>query len=439
MLHIAKHLSQIDLGVTARKARETYREQIASVLIEWLVDLIRCYIYGTDGMTIRELVAARLFEPRNKDASLAQLNRLPLLNPSKLEWLFFYHTRLWKGPRFRLKDLYITILSLSHDHKIAMGTCEHSISFFDLLKIGAAIRFANVYNRLMDSYLLVDREAENSVKYFALQLFTVPTVASYLVRNNRIIDRLHNLIIAFFTDQIANKMIEPYPRADLTVVNVDSFPFKSKRFMPMFSDLRYICSNASVQALIASSESYITAFLRTCRLFMGVNPNRRMAIAHVEYEQEAWISVFNVTLSLSRVVKVYAEAFAQATPTMLCNVIKAVAQDIVKTCTLAHPALDRAKYDEIRWATRSYDGAAFQVIDFDVLTGWVSFHHSEHWLLAELLKRVEILTTEKLNPLGVSNFKEMLLQAVPEKDLQIVMEFPLRGLQDSADRAMDVY
>jgi E3 ubiquitin-protein ligase UBR1 len=289
----------------------------------------------------------------------------------------------------------------------------------------------------MDSYLLVDREAENSVKYFALQLFTVPTIASYLVRNNHIIDRLHNLIIAFFTDQIANKMIEQYPRADLTVVNVDSFPFKSKRFMPMFSDLRYICSNASVQALIASNESYISAFLRTCRLFMGVNPNRRMAIAHVEYEQEAWISVFNVTLSLSRVVKVYAEAFAQATPSMLCNVIKAVAQDIVNTCTLAHPALDRAKYEEIRWTPRSYGGATFQVVDFDVLTGWVSFHHSEHWLLAELLKHVELLTTDNLAPLGVSSFKEMLRQTMPENDVQIVIEFPLRGLRVSTSCAMD--
>jgi hypothetical protein len=44
-------------------------------------------------------------------ARLAQLNHLPLINPSKLGWLFFYHTRLWKRPRFLLKNLCITTLS----------------------------------------------------------------------------------------------------------------------------------------------------------------------------------------------------------------------------------------------------------------------------------------------------------------------------------------
>lgn len=120
-LKIAKHLSNVDLGVTVRRARDTFREQTTAILIEWLVDLIRSYIYGNDGMTVRELVAARLFDRRNKDPALAIHNRLSPVNPSKLEWLFFYHTRLWKRPRFRLKDLYITILSLSHEHKIAMG------------------------------------------------------------------------------------------------------------------------------------------------------------------------------------------------------------------------------------------------------------------------------------------------------------------------------
>lgn len=290
-----------------------------------------------------------------------------------------------------------------------------------------AVRFSNVYNRLMDSYLLVDREAENSVKYFALQLFTVPTIASHLVRYEGIIDRLHNLIIAFFTDQIADKVIQPSPRADQTVVNVDSFPFKSKRFMPMFSDLRYICSNSTVQDLIAADDSYVSAFLRTCRLFMGINPNRRMAIAHVEYEQEAWISVFNVTLSLSRVVKVYAEAYGRGTPLMLCNAITIVAEDIVRTCTLAQPALDRTKYDDMRWVMRQYGDTVHEIVDFDVLTGWVSFHHSEHWLLAELIKHVDLLTTEKLAPLNAGSLREVFLKVLQEKDIQVILEFPLRG------------
>lgn len=282
----------------------------------------------------------------------------------------------------------------------------------------------------MDSYLLVDREAENSVKYFALQLFTAPTIAQHLVKNNRIIERLHKLIIAFFTDQIHNRMIEPNPRTDLTLVNVDSFPFKSKRFMPMFSDLRYICSNASVQALIVANDEHLEAFLRTCRLFMGVNPNRRMASQHVEFEQEAWISVFNVTLSLSRVVKVYAEAYGdgRATPKMLCHAIDRVGNDIVKTCRREQPALDRTKYDDISYHPVSLGHLEQnRIIDFDVLSGWVSFHHSEHWLLAELLKHVDLLTSDALGPLGYEGLQDFMTKSFTEEQLQIIIEFPLRG------------
>lgn len=105
------------------------------MLIEWLVDLMRVFIYGSDGTTIRELVADRLFLPRAGDnvhlKELARKNQLPTsesLGPSRLEWLFFYHTRLWKRPRFRLKDLYITMLSLSQDYKTQMGA-PRSYSF----------------------------------------------------------------------------------------------------------------------------------------------------------------------------------------------------------------------------------------------------------------------------------------------------------------------
>lgn len=45
---------------------------------------------------------------------------------------------------------------------------------------------------------------------------------------------------------------------------------------------------------------------------MFIQPNRRAATVHVEYETDAWISVFNVTLSLSRVVRVLGGAYANA-------------------------------------------------------------------------------------------------------------------------------
>ena len=69
-----------------------------------------------------------------------------------------------------------------------------------------ASHFVNIYHRVLDSYLLVDREAETSIKYFAVQLFTVPSIALHIVRQlNNIINRLLSIITLFFTNQIQGK------------------------------------------------------------------------------------------------------------------------------------------------------------------------------------------------------------------------------------------
>ena len=53
-----------------------------------------------------------------------------------------------------------------------------------------AVHYAHVYHWVIDSYLLVDREAETSIKYFALHLFTVPSVASHIKHDHQLISRL---------------------------------------------------------------------------------------------------------------------------------------------------------------------------------------------------------------------------------------------------------
>src|ERR1700761_1838199 len=130
-----------------------------------------------------------------------------------------------------------------------------------LAKEALATHFANVYHRIIDSYLLVDREPENSIKYFALRLFTVPSIAQHIVRNHSVVSRLLAIITAFFTNQISNKRVI-FPPTSKGEIDVESYPFKSKRFMPVFSDLRFICSNESVQALIAKNPEFITSFTK---------------------------------------------------------------------------------------------------------------------------------------------------------------------------------
>ncbi|KAL1733010.1 hypothetical protein EV714DRAFT_205521 [Schizophyllum commune] len=415
MLEIAQTITQIDLGVTIRRAYDTFREQVVGVIIEWLLDLTRCRM-GQDALILREIVAAELMSAQRKENisfASSTSNRLSLKdipNPKRLDMLFLYHTRLWKKPRLSLKEIYASVVSISKEHKLAV-----------------AGHFANVYHRIIDAYLLVDREAETSIKYFALQLFTTPTVASHLARQHKIVTRILAIITSFFTNQIVDKRIV-YPPAAGATIDVDSFPFKSKRFMPVFSDLRYLCHCEPVQQQIARNREYLAQFAKTCQLFMCVNPNKRAATNHVEYETDAWISVFNVTLSLSRVIKVYGEAFSHGGVAELIAAISTIIHHILMVCTLSEKRLDRTKFHPIAFHEVVFGGDSYNVIDFNVLEGWISFHHSLHWLLAELFKHVDLLSEQSLKAVGLTSVREVVLRYASEQAILTVIDFPLRVL-----------
>lgn len=283
-----------------------------------------------------------------------------------------------------------------------------------------------MYSRVIDAYLLTDREAETSIKYFALQLFTVPTISLYLVRHQNIISRVLAIITAFFTNQIQdNKIVyPPNPQAD---IDVETFPFKSKRFMTVFSDLRNLCHTEPVQQLIAHNREFITQFSRTCQLFMCVNPNKRAASTHVEYETDVWISVFNVTLSLSRVIKVYGEAFSRSTVVELVSAITTVMHHILMVSAVHDDDRDPTRFPRVAFHGVEFGDRTYEVVSFEVMEGWVSFHHSLQWLLAELFKHVDILDESSLQEVGLSNLREVCLRNASIQAIQTIVDYPLRG------------
>jgi E3 ubiquitin-protein ligase UBR1 len=128
LLEVAQTISQIDLGATIRRAYDTFREQVVAVIIEWLLDLTRSRL-SSDTIILREIIAAELLSPRRRDNSTYSTNpQAPnvvagVYNPTRVDWMFLYHTRLWKKPRLSLKEIYASILTLSRDHKLAIGLC----------------------------------------------------------------------------------------------------------------------------------------------------------------------------------------------------------------------------------------------------------------------------------------------------------------------------
>lgn len=126
LLETAQAITQIDLGVTIRRAYDTFCEQVVGVIIEWLVDLTRSRL-GMDTLAIREVITAELLSPRRGGIAGKHINsQSPLSladvpNPARIDAMFLYHTRLWKKLRLSLKEVYTSAISLSHNHKLAIG------------------------------------------------------------------------------------------------------------------------------------------------------------------------------------------------------------------------------------------------------------------------------------------------------------------------------
>jgi hypothetical protein len=86
--------------------------------------------------------------------------------------------------------------------------------------------------------------------------------------------------------------------------------------------------------------------------------------------------VFNVTLSVSHVIKVYGEAFAQSIVAQLLAAIL-----IVMQFRGGLGWLKKSKFGPILYHDVIFGDASYRIMDFNALEGWVSFHHLLHWLL----------------------------------------------------------
>lgn len=119
------------------------------VIIEWLLDLSLCRL-STDALVIREFITPEL-SPRKREASLHTRSAAALKELEHQRAL-----RVDSLPRPGSQAM------IGYVHPVTMQIYHNSVS--------TASRFARLYHRIVDSYLLIDRKAETSIKYLALQL-----------------------------------------------------------------------------------------------------------------------------------------------------------------------------------------------------------------------------------------------------------------------------
>ncbi|EPQ32173.1 uncharacterized protein PFL1_00370 [Pseudozyma flocculosa PF-1] len=424
-------LGSIDLAVSIRPAYDVLVEEVAHVMLDFLVDISKSSVYvpamagdsEPDGFRpnaalLKQLVAKVLLESWTPFRPIsAGSMRQDFFDPSDLtryEALLMMDPKMWKSARIEMKGFFISLIARRE------------------IKKEVARRFAHAYAKVLETFILRDREPEHSICFLTVQLFSVPSIGAMLVAEEHFLHKLFVILQAIFTGQmtVANsQLILPPPPPPRGQISPHLMLLRQSRCYHIFYDVRYLLGSESVQRQIAKDpESHLKYFLPVLSLFHAINPARRAVSAHVEFESEIWIPVFHVSSHLAKTTKAYGEAFAFARPQQLKAAYAQTAKAILMSCYTLHQN-DPENHPPIKFHAASYrdPSESHQIVEFAVDRQPVSFHHPMHWLLAEMLKQVATVDAGLIRTeTGAAKLIDLFQPEVDETGLLIVLDFPLR-------------
>ncbi|CEJ03530.1 hypothetical protein RMCBS344292_17511 [Rhizopus microsporus] len=366
----------------------------------------------------------------------------------RLDYLMLYDLKLWKEIRIALRELYIASLASNPYFKKILGK-----------------RLTRNYARLAESFLLRDREPENSIILFSVQLLTVPSVSDLLVHHYYFFGLICSTLTAFFlTDRLF--LILPSERlAYPSRINCESRAFRTRRYFNAFHDLRYIMNVNMIKRVLAQDPLYLRQYLDLISLFQGMNGQLCQKDTHVEYESEIWVNAFNVTLQIAKCCRQFSDCFAmlpvsteQERVDTAITLMRAICRVLKQINEWGKPSPDEEKEEQARNAANTSNTtsasaykvygpltqtfhqvdtkymAPIKVVKYVVTEQPVSFHHPLHWLLSGLLEHAHLLTDHVLMKSGWKEGFKSAIISFQENGGSIgdvllpILDFPIRTI-----------
>lgn len=405
---MARRIGVIYLLVTVQHAFDFYVEEVAGCVLSFITELASASLYVdgvADGRAIKVLLTSTFLRPWivSEWCDAPATIRRDLFDPTRLcmlDTLFLLDTKMWKGARLQVRQMLLDLLA-----------CREA-------KRQVAIRFAAVYPRLVELFILHDREPEHSVYHMSVQLFSVPSIAAQLVMERRFLVALLYVLQALFAndhDARITSLVLPSPPPARGQANPDTALLRQQKCYHIFYDIRYLLSAQAVQTdIVKHADVYMGMWLEFLAMFHGIAPDKRAAHAHVEFESELWIQVFHINSHLGRIAKLLGESLVSATGPRLCEVLAYEGATI-----LAHlerlSTLDAATHPPLDMHTVKFGAHTARVVPFSVSSQPVSFHHPMHWLLAESMKHLHKIS--EAHPLR---------GALDEDQILMLVEHPIR-------------
>ncbi|CAO1614904.1 unnamed protein product [Sympodiomycopsis kandeliae] len=428
LVNYARRMHGIELEVTIRPAFDIFCEELAHWLIAVIKDIAEANIYlpskadptalAGNASVLRLLVSSILLDEwspatRKPDSFSSPHMRPEFFDPRhlcKLDGLLLMDHKLWKEARNLVRGWYMAIVARKEGRR------------------AIAFRFAAVYAKIIEVFILREREPEHSVVLLTVQLFSVPSIGSDLVRHYGFLEKLLAILHSIYTGSVipeSSTLILPPREQTAAKASPTATLLKQVFCRHVFYDVRYLLQSEGVKAQLVSDPRHITYCLDFLALFVAFLPEIRQRDHHVEFESnELWVAVFQVCQLLARQAKLLGEAFEKTSASDATYFLRYAIQRTIHACLQlerlhpdTHPEFSLHK---IQLAKQDYD-----VVQFRVDRQFTSFHHPVHWYVAELCKRLGTITRADLVSMGKIRIAQLLAD-LDQSELLFALDFPLR-------------
>ncbi|XP_013101080.2 E3 ubiquitin-protein ligase UBR1 isoform X1 [Stomoxys calcitrans] len=205
--------------------------------------------------------------------------------PYCIRHILEYDVALWKTARTCWHRLLISGMLMEYDNKMAL-----------------AQEFSKNYATIVQDFISDDHDHSYSIVSLSVQLFTVPSIAHYLIAQEGI---FYKLLHTFYHKSIEDYMQNKTLHFSKNVSTLSHF----KRAAYILYDLRYILSfkpDFWTQELREGFNEGCKALLRVLNAMQGMESVTRQTGQHMDYEPE-WECAFNLHIKLANTISLVLE------------------------------------------------------------------------------------------------------------------------------------
>ena len=390
-------LQQIDIAAFLLPAHDAFQEDVASTCISILTDLAKCHV-GGDPEVILRLIDKALHESREDDGLVTGSGLPPDLLPlalhqsPRLDWFLLQDVRLWRKPKWEMRELYCGLYSLDWESQRALAT-----------------RFAVHYPRLFEIFLFHDRDADSGLLFcIAYMILGNGQASAYATRTAGLFYTVLDVAHAWFTGQVEdNKLLIPPDDIDRRDPSDESrmrpesiAAFKGKKGIALFGQLRSLLQHDEIQKMLAGDPNMFRRAVQFLNVFVGIQTQVKEYHEHVEFEVD-WPKTFVYLGDLSKCAREIGESlrFCTRKPAGYVQMMIELAMRVFRDICLDSNILDKSLYERLGYEHHSdliVPRTKSRVLAVDAVhLPAFSFHHYVDLLFAEGLKHVDVLGWHK--------------------------------------------